>query len=497
MNARRSNITTGIFLLLMAAGLSAAVAPAPEVADAARNRNAEAVRSLVGKRADVNAAQPDGTTALHWAAHWNDIESVNLLLKAGANAKTVNRYGATPLSEAVMAGSVPVVQALLSAGADAKTLTTADGETVLMTASRGGNAEIVKILLDRGADVNAQENYRRQTALMWAAAERHPAVVKLLLDHGADWKIRSMERDTRPPRLSADSSVTPMARGGFPAILYSAREGDIESAQIMLDKGVDINYGDVDNTTALTVSIMNKQYTFAKFLIDHGADPNIADGSGRTPLYAIIDMRNEDWTALPLRKGEDPLPSIEIVKALLSRKANPNSALNKALPGKSGMDGGDTTLGAGATPFMRAARSGDSASMKLLLAAGADPKLTTRDGSDALMFAGGIGYRDKSTTGTEEEALEALKVAIAAGMDLNAANSKGEMAIHGAAARGADLLVQYLVDHGARVNEKTKQGLTPLDYAFGRNVTIQLPVPHDSTVALIRKLGGVEGKEPK
>src|SRR5678815_57198 len=176
-----------------------------------------------------------------------------------------------------------------------------------------------------------------------------------------------MERDTRPPRLSAASSVTPMARGGFPAILYSAREGDIESAQIMLDKGVDINYGDIDNTTALTVSILNKQYTFAKFLIDHGADPNIADGAGRTPLYAIIDMRNEDWTALPLRKGEDPLPSIEIVKALLARKANPNSALNKALPGKSGMDGGDTTLGAGATPFMRAARSGDSATMKLSL----------------------------------------------------------------------------------------------------------------------------------
>jgi len=497
MNARRWNGSTVALLLLMVTGLGAAGAPASELADAARNRNPEAIRSLLGKRADVNAAQPDGTTALHWAAHWNDIDSVNLLLRAGANAKAVNRYGATPLSEAVTVGSVPVVQALLGAGADPKTLTTADGETVLMTAARSGNADIVRILLDRGADVNAQENYRRQTALMWAAAERHPAVVKLLLDHGADWKIRSLERDTRPPRLSAASSVTPMARGGFPAILYSAREGDIESAQIMLDKGVDINYGDIDNTTALTVSIMNKQYSFAKFLIDRGADPNIVDGFGRTPLYAIVDIRNEDWTALPLRKGEDPLPSIEIVKALLAHKANPNSALNKPLPGKSGMDGGDTTLGAGSTPLMRAARSGDSASMRLLLAAGADPKLTTRDGSDALMFAGGVGYRDKSTTGTEAEAVEALKVAMAAGLDVNAANTRGEMALHGAAARGADLIVQFLMDHGAKVNEKTKQGLTPLDYAFGRNVTIQLPVPHDSTVALIRKLGGVEGKESK
>jgi ankyrin repeat protein len=181
----------------------------------------------------------------------------------------------------------------------------------------------------------------------------------------------------------------------------------------------------------------------------------------------------------------------------MARKANPNSTLNKPLPGKSGMDGGDTTLAAGSTPLMRAARSGDSASMLLLLAAGADPKLTTRDGSDALMFAGGVGYRDKSTTGTDAEALEALKVAIAAGLDLNAANTRGETALHGAAARGADIIVQYLVDHGAKVNEKTKQGLTSLDYAFGRNVTIQLPVPHDSTVALIRKLGGVEGKESK
>jgi ankyrin repeat protein len=366
-----------------------------------------------------------------------------------------------------------------------------------MTAARAGNLDAVRVLLDLGADVNARENYKGQTALMWAAAERHPAVVRLLLERGADWKARSSDKETRLPRLSAASSVTPLARGGFPALLYTAREGDVESAQAMLDKGVDINYGDVDNTTALTVSILNKQYSFAKFLIDRGANPNIADAAGRTPLYAIVDIRNEDWTALPLRKTEDALPSIEVLKALLARKAEVNITLNRPLPGKSGMDGGDTTLGAGTTPLMRAARSGDAAAMRLLLEAGADPKLATRDGNNVLMLAAGIGYRDKNTTGTEAEALEAVKVALATGLDLNQANAKGEITLHGAASRGADTVVQFLLDRGARLNEKTRQGLTPLDYALGRNVTIQLPVPRDSTVALIRKLGGVEGKDLK
>jgi ankyrin repeat protein len=496
MKSRRWN-GTWLALPLLLSGIVGSLtgAPAAEVADAVRNRNAGALQSLLKQRADVNAAQPDGTTALHWAAHWNDLETLNLLLRAGANARAVNRYGATPLSEAVTSGSAAMIQALLTAGADPKTLTTEDGETVLMTAARAGNIDVVRILLDRGADVNARENYKGQTALMWAAAERHPAVVSLLLDRGADWKIRSSDKETRLPRLSAASSVTPMARGGFPALLYAAREGDVETARVMAGKGVDLNYGDVDNTTALTVSILNKQFTFAKFLLDRGADPNIVDASGRTALYAVVEARNEDWTTLPERKADDPLPSIEIVRQLLAHKANPNSALSKALPGKSGMDSGDTTLGAGATPLMRAARSGDAAAMRLLLAAGADPKLVTRDGTNALMFAGGVGYRDKNTKGSDSEALEALKVAIEAGLDLNEANSKGEMAIHGAALRGADMIVQFLVDKGAKLNAKTRQGFTPLDIAMGKSIVAQLPVPKESTVALLRKLGGLEGKD--
>src|SRR5579863_5319792 len=228
--------------ILLISGLSAiGYGASAEAADAAQNRDHEALRALVKQRANVNAPQPDGTTALHWAAHWNDSEAVNLLLRAGADAKASNRYGATPLSEAAALGNAQMIEALLKAGADPKTLTTPDGETVLMTAARAGNLDAVTVLLAHGANVNATENYRGQTALMWAAAERHPEVVKLLLEHGADWKLRSLARETKMPKLSAASSVTPMARGGLTAFLFAAREGDVESAQVMLAAGVDID----------------------------------------------------------------------------------------------------------------------------------------------------------------------------------------------------------------------------------------------------------------
>ncbi len=482
-----------VLAVLLCAAQVASSAAVPSAADAAQQRDKDALRALIKQRANVNAAQPDGTTALHWAAHWNDAELVDLLLRAGANAKAVNRYGATPLAEAAPAGSAATIESLLRAGADPKTLTTPDGETVLMTAARAGNADAVRILLERGADVNAREKYKGQTALMWAASERHPAIVKLLLEHGADWKVRSFDRETKPPKLSAASSISPIARGGFTALLFAAREGDIDTARVMLDAGVDINYGDVDNTTALTVAIMNKQYTFARFLIDRAADVNVVGGYGRTPLYAIVDIRNEDWSTLPNRKPEDSLPSLDLLKQLLAHGAKVDTALTAPLPGRSGMDSGDTTLGPGTTPFMRAARAGDTAGMKLLLQAGADPKLATKEGNTALMFAAGVGYRDKNTTGSEPDALEAVKLGLEAGLDLAQANSRGETALHGAAGRGADSIVQFLAGHGADLNAKTKQGHTPLDIALGKASTAQLPVPHDSTVALLRKLGGREG----
>ena len=496
--SRITFVTIGLILVLTLpfAGYATGV-DAAGVANAAQSRDMATLRTLVQQHTNVNAAQPDGTTALHWAAHWNDLETVSLLLKAGANAKAANRYGATPLSEAVFTGNAPMVAALLDAGASAKTLTTADGETVLMTASRVGNIESVKILLDRGADVNAFENYKHQTALMWAAAERHTDIVSLLLTRGADWKVRSVDRETKPPKLSAASSISPIARGGFTALGFSAREGDTATAKVMLDAGVDINYGDIDNTSSLVVSIVNKQFTFAKFLLDRGADPNTVDAYGRTALYAIVDIRNEDWSTLPNRKTDDSTSSTDILKELMSRGAKLDAALTKPLPGHSGMDSGDTSLNAGSTPLMRAARSGDAVAMRALLEKGANPKLTTAtDGNNALLFAAGVGYRDKYTRGSDADAIESLKVIMAAGLDIRVANSRGDTALHGASTRGADAVVQYLVEHGANIDAKNNRGFTALDAAMGKG-SLDLPVPRESTVALLRKLGAHEGQDVK
>jgi ankyrin repeat protein len=477
--------------ILLLSGFAAFAASSP-AADAVQNRDAAALQTLLKQHAIVNAAQADGTTALHWAAHWNDSETVGLLLKAGADAKAVNHYGATPLSEAAALGNAAIIEQLLKAGADPNTRTTADGETVLMTSARAGNLDAVKALLDHGADVNAKEAYRGQTALMWAAAERHADVAKLLLQRGADWKVQSSFRETKIPKLSTASSISPISRGGLTAFLFAAREGDIETAKVMLDQGVDINQTDVDSTNGLVVSIMNKQYTFAKFLLDRGADPNVTDVKGRAALYAAVDMRNEDWSALPMRKGQDPLPSMDLIKAILAHGGKPNAALTHNLPGRSGMDYGDVALDEGTTPFMRAARSGDVATMRVLLAAGADPKLVTKDGNNALLFAAGIGYRDKQTQGTDAQALEALQLCMDQGLDLSQTNNKSETALHGAANRGSDLLVKFLVEHGAKLDAKSKPGFTPLDIALGKD-SFGLPVPHDSTVALLRSLGGAEG----
>src|ERR1051325_8999122 len=224
-----------VLVLLMAVMPASAYAAGAAMADAAPRKDLSALRTLVGKRIDVNTPQADGTTALHWAVHWNDVEAAKLLLKAGANPATKNRFGASPLSEAAFAGNTELVKALLDAGADAKELATTDGETVLMTAARTGNVDVVRMLLDGGADVNAREHYKGQTALMWAAAERHTAVVKLLLERGADWRVRSLDRETKPPKLSAASSISPIPRGGFTALLFSARGGENGAASGIVD----------------------------------------------------------------------------------------------------------------------------------------------------------------------------------------------------------------------------------------------------------------------
>jgi ankyrin repeat protein len=466
--------------------------------DAAKNQDTESVRALLKQHVDVNAPEPDGTTALHWAAHWGDLETVDALLRDGANVSALNRYGATPLSEAVRIASGALVEKLLKAGADANTLTTAQAETVLMKASREGNAEAVKVLLEHGAEVNAKENFRGQTALMWAAAEGHTEIVSMLATHGAELDVRSYDRDTSLPKMAAGTPAAPIARGGLTALLFAARQGQIDAAKALLDAKANINAVDSDGNNALTLAIINGHYDLTQFLIDRGADPNVAAKNGRTALYSAVEMHDVDWSPRPARKETDKTTSMDIIHALLDHKANVNAQLTAPAPiEKHAQDMGDKTMAAGTTPFTRAARSADLELMHLLLDKGADPKLVGKDNQTALMVASGVAWTDH-IKGTEAEALEAVKLCISLGLDVNAATDKGETPLHGAAHRGADIIAKYLIDNGANINARNKRGFTALDLAMGKGGYAGGPGPvHETTATLIRQAGGEPGQEIK
>ncbi len=466
--------------------------------DAVKNQDAESVRALLKQHVDVNAPEADGTTALHWAAHWGDLETVDALLRDGANVTALNRYGATPLSEAVRIGGAPLIEKLLKAGADPNTLVTAQAETVLMKASRDGNVDAVKVLLEHGAEVNVKENFRGQTAVMWASAEGHADIVQLLAAHGADLNIRSYDRDPTLPKMEAGTPNAPIARGGLTALLFAARQGEIDAVSALLDAKADINAVDSDGNNALTLSILNTHYDLTQLLIDRGADANIAAKNGRTALYSAVEMHDMDWSPRPAHKEVDKTSSMDIIHALLDHKANVNAQLTAPAPiEKHAQDMGDKTMGAGTTPFTRAARSADAELMHLLLDKGADPKLVGKDNQTALMVAAGVNYNDH-IRGTEEEALEAVKICVSLGLDVNAATDKGETALHGAAKRGADSITKYLVEKGANVNARNKRGFTPLDLAMGKGGYNGAPGPvHEASAAIIRQAGGEPGQEIK
>jgi len=495
---RIEQLTRWSMAALLSAACYAATSGTTALVDAAKNQDKDGVRALLKQHVDVNAPEPDGTTALHWAAHWNDLEMADLLLKEGANVAALNRYGATPLSEAVRIGSGALIGKLLDAGADANTTVTAQGETVLMRAARVGNLEAVKVLVDHGADVNAHENFRGQTALMWAAAEGHANVIQALAAKGADLDYRSFDRDTTPPKIEAGTPLAPIARGGLTALLFAAREGQMEAARTLLDAKANINVVDSDGNNALVLATLNSHYDLAQFLIDRGADVNLAAKNGRTALYTAVEMHDVDWSPRPARKETDETTSMDIIRSLVDHNANVNARLTAAAPiWKLAQDMGSKTLGEGATPFMRAARSADLDLMHYLLDHGADPKLANKDGLTALMAAAGIGW-DDHIRGTEAEALAAVKLCSELGLDVNTATDKGETALHGAAHRGADTIVKFLADKGGNLNARNKKGFTPLDLAMGKGgYAGGLGPVHDTTAALITQLGGTHGEEIK
>jgi uncharacterized protein len=424
------------------AGASPARASDTRVADAAEKRDSKAVAALLKQGADVNAPQPDGATALHWAAHWNDVAAAKVLTAAGAKANAANDYGVTPLFLAATNGSADMIGLLLDAGAKAGAALPS-GETVLMTAVRGGSLAAVQRLLSAGADVNAAQISKKQTALMWAATAQKPEIVQALLARGADVHARSAS--------------------GFTPLLFAAREGGVPTARLLLDAKADVNESSTDGATPILVATVRAQIDLALFLLDHGAQPDgNAKVAGYTPLhwacirsesritYNELDPPGE-WRALagiPDRAGK-----IALIQSLLAHHAAVDAKVSK--PVYMGLDAGGGAQRED-TPLFVAAGAGDAEVMRLLIASGADPRARRPDGYTPLMAAIAGGSSFTAFHVTERDRLEAIKVALENGSDIEAQDDKGYRAMHLAAASEFHGIITFLLEKGAELNPITK-----------------------------------------
>jgi ankyrin repeat protein len=437
--------------------------------DAVKAGDRARVRGVLKQQpAALKQAEADGTTALHWAVRADDAEMVRLLLTAGADVTAATREGMTPLALAAINGSPAMTETLLKAGAKPN-VALPEGETILMTAARTGQPDVVKLLLKAGADLNARENWFGETALMWAAAENHAAAVRVLVEAGADPNARSRALDV--PRRRNGQSVLPL--GSWTPLMYAARQGAHDSLGALIEAGADLNVVDPDGATALVIAIINANFDEAALLVEKGANPNIGDNEANmAALYAAVDMhRLAIGHGRPNTKPSGELDAVDVIKRLLAKGADPNAKLKAPLMQRH-HTAGDRALGDGSTPFMRAAKSGDVAVMKMLMAAGADPLLKQPNQATALMLAAGLGWRDGSPAapsydqGSEQDAIEAIKLCMQAGIDINATTNTGETALHAAiSGRGAEPIVRFLVESGASLTAKNKQGRTPLDVA--------------------------------
>jgi len=480
--------------LFYAAALIAAVSLNGEtrLVDAVKAGKREAVRAFLKGRADGNAADPDGTTALAWAAEADDLEMAQLLLGAGANPKTANRYGVTPLSQAATNRNAAMVGALLKAGADPKA-SLPGGQTILMTAARTGNPEVVRLLLAQGADANARENTYGETALMFAAAENHAGAAQALLEHGADVNARTKALNLPQDRFGLEGVLTILPHGSWTPLMYAARQGSLETARTLAAAGADLNATDPDGTTALVLAIINGHYDTAALLAEKGADPNIADTAGMAALYAAVDMNTlGEVYGRPARPSSSKRTALDLMKVLLAHGANPNAQLKSPALQRAHTPG-EGTLAEGSTPVMRAAKNGDAPAIRLLLEQGADASLTQKNHTTALMLAAGFGRglgvfaKDYAT---EADLLEAVKVLVVHGVDVNARNDSGQSAMH-FAAQASDGIVRFLAEHGSKLDWKDKQGRTPLDMALGVGLRGRAggpPVVREGTAALLRQL---------
>ena len=453
----------GVVIAAVLVASSFADSPPPLVSAVKANDTA-AVQSLIKKRVDVNAAEADGTTALHWAARADNVDLVRTLVKAGSDVKRANRYGVTALQLAAVNGTASIVKLLVEAGADVNAVLP-EGETILMTAARTGRPEAIEILLNAGAKVDAREKWHGETALHWAAAENHADAVMLLATHGADVDERSA---TETYRRRSGQSIMPL--GSWTPLMYAARQNAIDAGRALVARGAKLDLVDPDGATALVLAIINANYDFAAMLLDAGADPNVVDkDAAMGPLYAAADMhRLAVGHGRPNPKPSGALDAVDITRKLLLKKADPNAKLKAAIMQRQHTIG-DATLAAGATPLMRAAKSGEIAIVKLLLDAGADPGATLTNGNNALMFAAGLGWRDGSPAapsydqGPPEEAVATIELLLSKGLDINGTNTNGDTPLHAAVSgRASPEIVRALIQHGAKLDATNKRGQTPL-----------------------------------
>src|SRR5580658_3427640 len=474
----------GVVLLSVAGVANVAYAAVSEVADAAMQGNKEAVRSLIQKKANVNSPQIDGTTALHWAVQADDLETAELLIRVGANASAANRAGAKPMLLAAVNGNAAMIEKLIKAGADPNAALTKFGDTALMMTAKTGKADAVKVLLDHNAQVNAKETWGDTTALMWAISEHHPAVVKMLIDHGADVNAKSRFvpsasgrgfEGTTPVAAKPGQRPEEFASGLLTPLMFAAREDDMESARLLVASGADLNALGGDGKSALALAIFDGGYDVASFLVDNHAEVNVADAQRFTPLFWAVDRRNmETAPNFPWMVTVDPLP---LIKKLLDAGADPNALVNNT-PRARMREGSPRIVFA--TALMRAAFSGDIELVKLLLAHGADPHVSSSDRETTLMAACGTGFiNGYHRARPPAERLEVVKLLVSLGEDVNAADSYGITPLMVAANLGDLNVVKFLVEKGAALNAhdlgKKNDGafgssvepLMPIDYAIG------------------------------
>lgn len=477
-------ITLGICLLSLLWGscvLPAVSASERTLLDAVRYKDFPRAAQLLDASSDPNLASADGTTALHWATHWNTVDLVEQLLDRGASVDATNRFGITPLMLACINGNESVVHKLLVARADANRVSRG-GEPTILTAARSGNSRVVELLLKHGAQPNAQEPRMGQTALMWAAAEGHVKTVNALLAGGAQRDVRS--------------------KGGFTAFLFAVRHGHQPVVHTLLDAGEDVNQflstsssvdwnSESDDQTgrgpsALGLAAINAHFELAAMLLMAGADPNY-QWQGHSLLHEITWIRKPGAGSNdPVPEGSGQLTSLELVRLLVEHGADVNARMMQR-------KGARTTLNLkGATPFLLAARTTDTELMQQLVDLGADPLLPNEDNTTPLLVAAGVGVQSPGEDpGTPAEVLETVKLALALGNDVNAVDNRGETVMHGVAYKYAASSVELLVNSGARIdvwNRKNKMGWTPLRIATGVHRTMNLRSSPETAAAIRRAM---------